>query len=159
MTSTESPAVAPQNPTLQSLPMSDALSELENALGGGQITPQPSESKKQSAVSSSLVSKGKKNPRFGKNPDGSPAPKAVKKEIIRKSEWGRFLHAFKEENPDLYPLEATIEARKLYTPKSGKQKSFERIYSEVWKQRNPKWAKMSKEERTLAIRNDFIKAF
>ena len=104
------------------------------------------------------VSKGKKNPRFGRNPDGTPAAKAPKKDVVRKSPWGIFLHQYKEEHPDLYPQEATIEARKHYKPKSGKEKSFERLFTEVWKQRNPKWPKMTKEDRAAAIRADFIKA-
>lgn len=101
---------------------------------------------------------GKKNARFGKNPDGSPAKKADKKEVERKSDWGRFLHEFKIKNPELCPLEATIEARKVYVPKSGKQKSFERIFTEVWKQQNPMWLRMGKEERVAAIRKSFIGA-
>ncbi len=101
--------------------------------------------------------KGKKNARFGRNPDGTPAKKADKKEVERKSEWGRFLHDFKARHPDLAPLEATIEARKVYVPESGKQKSFERIFTEVWKTRNPRWPKMDKAERLIAIRAAFVK--
>jgi uncharacterized short protein YbdD (DUF466 family) len=104
------------------------------------------------------LNKGKKNARFGRNPDGTPAKKADKKEIERKSDWGKFLHDFKQKHPDIYGLEATIEARKVYVPKSGKQKSFERIFTEVWKQTNPGWPRMTKEERTAAIRKAFIAA-
>lgn len=101
--------------------------------------------------------KGKKNARFGRNPDGTPAKKADKKEVERKSPWGRFLHQYKLDHPELHSLEATIEARKVYTPQSGKQKSFERIFTEVWKTKNPRWASFSKEQRIAAIRADFIK--
>ncbi len=101
----------------------------------------------------------RKNPRFGRNADGTPAKKADKKEVVRKSEWGRFLAAFKASHPLLCSVEATIEARKIYRPANGKQKSFERMFKEVWKQRNPKWALMSKAELATNIRNDFIKAF
>jgi hypothetical protein len=101
---------------------------------------------------------GKKNARFGKNPDGTPAKKADKKEVERKSEWGRFLHEFKTKHSDMCPLEATIEARKVYIPKSGKQKSFERIFTEVWKQQNPMWQRLDKQERVAAIRKSFIKS-
>jgi len=102
--------------------------------------------------------RGKKNARFGRNPDGTPAKKADKKEIERKSEWGKYLHDYKLAHPDICSLEATIEARKTYIPKSGKQKSFERIFTEVWKTKNPMWQKMTKEQRTLAIRAAFVGA-
>lgn len=101
--------------------------------------------------------KGKKHARFGKNPDGTPAKKADKKEVERKSSWGRFLHQYKLEHPELHSLEATIEARKVYTPVSGKQKSFEKIFTEVWKTKNPRWQTFTKEQRVAAIRADFIK--
>ncbi len=100
---------------------------------------------------------GKKNARFGKNPDGTPAKKADKKDVERKSSWGIYLHQYKLDHPDLASLEATIEARKEYVPKSGKQKSFERIFTEVWKTKNPRWKQFSKEQRIAAIRADFIK--
>lgn len=105
-----------------------------------------------------IPKQGKKNARFGKNPDGTPAKKADKKEVERKSEWGRWLHDFKVSHPDMHALEATIEARKTYIPKSGKQKSFERIFTEVWKTKNPRWATFTKEQRHAAIRADFIKS-
>jgi hypothetical protein len=100
----------------------------------------------------------KKNPRFGRNSDGTLAKKADKKEIVRKSPWGKFLADFKSKNPDLCPVDATVEARKIYRPVNGKQKSFERIYTEVWKHSNPKWPLMDKKLRTERIRSDFIKA-
>jgi hypothetical protein len=106
---------------------------------------------------SSTGGKGKKNSRFGKNADGTPAKK-VDKHIERKSEWGKFLHKYKLEHPDVYGLQATMDARKVYVPKSGKQKSFERIFTEVWKQKNPDWQRFDKEQRLAAIRADFIKA-
>lgn len=105
-----------------------------------------------------IPKQGKKNARFGKNPDGTPAKKADKKEVERKSEWGRWLHQYKVDHPNLAPLEATIEARKTYIPKSGKQKSFERIFTEVWKVKNPRWTTFTKEQRHAAIRADFIKS-
>lgn len=101
----------------------------------------------------------RKNPRFGRNSDGTAAPKAEKKPIERKSQWGKFLAAYKEEHPDLCAYEATIEARKVYQPANGKSKSFERIFTEVWKQRNPKWVKMDKATKRQRIREDFIKSF
>lgn len=109
-------------------------------------------------VQEKVTGKGKKNPRFGRNPDGTTAAKAPKKEVVRKSPWGIWLHQYKEDHPDLYPAEATIEARKYYKAKNNKEKSFERLYTEVWKQRNPRWPKMAKEERAAAIRADFLKA-
>lgn len=103
-------------------------------------------------------SKGIKRPRFGKNPDGTPAEKVEKKAVERKSPWGIFLHKFKMEHPDLCPAEATVEARKIYVPKSGKKKSFERIATEQWKASHPReWAKLTKEERIEAVRAHFIK--
>lgn len=101
--------------------------------------------------------KAKKRPRFGKNPDGTPAPKVPKKIVECKTPWGQFLRKFKAEHPDLSSAEAEIEARKNYIPKSGKEKSFERIFSEVWKRKNPKWEKLTKEELRATIRADFIK--
>lgn len=123
-----------------------------------ETTPLPDGSILVQFVAAASGGKGKKNPRFGKNPDGTPAKKADKKEIVRKSEWGQYLFDFKQKHPDLCPLEATIEARKTYVPKSGKQKSFERIFTEVWKTKNPKWSQMTKEQRVAAIRADFVKA-
>jgi hypothetical protein len=148
-------AVSPSPAEVKALPVL-VLTTAEIAKGMEDEDSETDES--QETLVSFIAHKGKKNARFGKNPDGTPAPKMPKVEVERKSEWGRFLHKYKQDNPDLCPLEATIEARKLYTPKSGKQKSFERMYTEVWKQKNPKWPKMSKDERTAAIRADFIKA-
>jgi hypothetical protein len=112
---------------------------------------------KEGVVVQFVAHKGKKNPRFGKNADGTPAPKVPKVEVERKSPWGRFLHKFKIDNPDLCPAEATIEARKVYPSPNGKPKSYEKLYSEVWKQKNPRWPKMTKEERSIAMRAAFIK--
>lgn len=100
--------------------------------------------------------KGRKNPRFGKNPDGTVAKKADKTPIERKSPWGRYLFQYKVDHPELYGLEATIEARKHYVPTGKKPKSFERIFTEVWKTKNPNWQKFSKEERLAAIRASFV---
>lgn len=102
------------------------------------------------------VAPKKKNPRFGRNADGTPAPKAQKKAYDHKSEWGKFLAAYKTKHPQLCSREATIAARMVYCPKDGKNKSFERIYTEVWKERNPKWTLMDKAERRKKIRSDFI---
>ena len=111
----------------------------------------------QPPVPDQAVVSGKKNARFGRNADGTAAKKAEKKPIVRKSPWGRYLALFKADHPELCSLEATIEARKNYRPKNGKKKSFERIYTEVWKTRNPKWGLMSKETRSDTVRKDFIK--
>lgn len=100
----------------------------------------------------------RKNPRFGRNSDGQLAEKAEKKVVVRKSRWGKFLADFKTANPGMCSQTATIEARKIYKPANGKNKSFERIYTEVWKQRNPHWTLMAKPERLTRIRDDFIKA-
>jgi len=152
-----SPAV--DAPAVVHLPQSEIEKDLDTAMaipdtGAPSVTapvakdapPQPSQLKR------------KGGPRFGKNPDGTPAKKADKKEIERTSEWGKFLHGFKLAHPEISSLEATIEARKVYVPKSGKQKSFERIFTEVWKTQNPMWPKMDKEQRTLAIRRSFLDA-
>ena len=96
--------------------------------------------------------------RVGRNKvvtDGAPVEKKV---IVRKSRWGKFLAEYKGEHPELCSVEATIAARKVYKPANGKNKSFERIFTEVWRQRNPHWAKMDKKERAQRIRDDFIKA-
>lgn len=139
------------------VPMQDA--NAPPALEATVVAPPPATSAVSdfSSIAEDQTKRGKKNARFGRNPDGTPAKKADKKDIERKSEWGRFLHQFKTSHPEMHSLEATIEARKVYIPQSGKQKSFERIYTEVWKVKNPRWQQMSKEQRVAAIRADFIK--
>ncbi len=106
-----------------------------------------------------VATPGKKNTRFGRNADGTAAKKAERKPIVRKSRWGKYLADFKMSHPELCSLDATIEARKLYRPKNNKQKSFERIFTEAWLQRNPKGAILPKDLRTEKIRSDFIKMF
>ncbi len=124
--------------------LEDAMASPEDTKMGGDSPAEPK--------------KGKKNARFGRNPDGTPAKKQDKKEVERRSEWGKFLHKFKQEHKEYHSLQATIEARKVYIPSSGKQKSFERIFTEVWKTKNPMWQSMSKEQRVLAIRESFVKS-
>jgi hypothetical protein len=140
------------------LPETAMLDELAQALDEQKAMMPALEKKMEEAkVEGEQPQKGKKHPRFGKNPDGTPAKKADKKEVERKSPWGRYLHQYKLDHPELHSLEATIEARKLYTPVSGKQKSFEKIFTEVWKTKNPRWQTFTKEQRIAAIRADFIK--
>jgi hypothetical protein len=149
----------PVLPTNQNAPSAEDLDAAMASIPDGPVPLKPSEAAPKSdfSIIPGPPKQGKKNARFGRNPDGTPAKKADKKEVERKSEWGRFLHNFKLQHPQLHSLEATIEARKVYVPQSGKQKSFERIFTEVWKVNNPHWQKMSKEQRTSAIREAFIK--
>ncbi len=140
------------------LPVPDMLQELAQALDEQKAMMPALEAKMEDVkVEGEAPQKGKKHARFGRNPDGTPAKKADKKEVERKSPWGRFLHQYKLDHPELHSLEATIEARKVYTPVSGKQKSFEKIFTEVWKTKNPRWQNFTKEQRIAAIRADFIK--
>ena len=140
-------------PTEESSVANEIMAGLSSALSDGSVV-----GVKVTETVVAVPSDSKKRPRFGKNPDGTPAPKVPKKEPERKSPWGKYLHQYKLEHPDLTNADAEVEARKVYTPANGKKKSFERMYTEVWKKRNPKWEKMDKEERRIAIRADFVKA-
>lgn len=109
------------------------------------------------ASAQSVPNKGKKNTRFGRNADGTAAKKADKKMYVHKSDWGLFLADFKRTHPDMVPQDATMEAQMRYIPKNGKKKSFERIFTEVWKRYTPKHVHMTKEQKALAMREDFIR--
>lgn len=109
------------------------------------------------ATAGGAVGKGKKNTRFGRNADGTVAKKADKKEYEHKSDWGKFLADFKKTHPGMLPQDATMEAQMRYVPKNNKKKSYERIFCEVWKRYTPQHVQMSKEEKILAMREDFIR--
>jgi hypothetical protein len=47
-------------------------------------------------------------------------------------------------------------AQMRYVPKNNKKKSYERIFSEVWKRYTPKHVHMNKQQKALAMREDFI---
>lgn len=75
----------------------------------------------------------------------------------RKTEWGRYLFKFKSDHPQLDPHTAKVEARKAYVPKSGKKKSFQRIFAEKWKANNPLWREMkTSKEVDAKIREAFL---
>lgn len=105
---------------------------------------------------SAPAKRGRKNGRFGKSEEN--AEKKVKEEAIRKSRWGRFLHEFKKANPNMNPLEATYEGRKRYVPENGKEKSYQKLWAEVWKTKNPGWRRFTDEERAIAMRQSFIES-
>lgn len=96
--------------------------------------------------------------RFGRNAEGGAAKKQDTKKTECKSAWGKFKRDFQDANPDMDPLLAEIEARKMYVPKNGKQKSLEKIYTEFWKSRNRNWKRLDGVERKKRIRTDFIKS-
>ena len=64
----------------------------------------------------------------------------------RKTEWGRYLFQFKKDHPEMDKYTAKVEARKTYTPKNGKKKSFHRIFAEKWKANNPLWTQIKDPE-------------
>lgn len=105
-------------------------------------------------VKEAKVSKKRKNGRFAPNEGTEPVQK--KDDTARKSEWGKFLIAFKLEHPTMDPFTATTEARKRYVPVNGKLKSFQKMYTEVWKTKHPNWKSMTAEQRYDAIRMSFI---
>jgi hypothetical protein len=102
----------------------------------------------------------KKGGRFGRNAlPGTPKKSDI--EVECKSPWGKFLRQYKKENPELDPVTATREARKRYVPVSSdgkaKPKSFERIWMDRWKEKNPNWKKYATEERKRLAREAFIR--
>lgn len=89
----------------------------------------------------SLVHKKSKTP-------GEPSP------------WARFLKTFKSQHPDMSADQVMREARKRYVPPSGKPKSFERIYREIWRAKNHTWKDLypDPEDAKKKMREDFVEA-
>jgi len=84
-------------------------------------------------------------------------PKKQKKGPAELTEWNAFLKKFRLEHPGMVSGEVTMEARKRYVPSSGKKKSYERLWKEVWRYRNPQWKDMyTPEEAKEQMRKDFI---
>jgi hypothetical protein len=113
----------------------------------------PSETAKV-ATETPPAKRGRKNGRFGKLEEGEE--RKVKPAPERKSPWGKYLFEYKQQHPELNPLEATIEARKRYVPENGKKKSYQKLFAEVWKIKNPDWRRFTESERQLAMRQSFI---
>lgn len=74
----------------------------------------------------------------------------------QRSPWAQFLRSFQQQHPDMTQPQALMEARKRYVPPSGRLKSYERIYKEVWKTRNPTWQTLNKDELAALMREDFV---
>jgi hypothetical protein len=73
------------------------------------------------------------------------------------SNWIKYLQNFRLQNPSMSVTESIIEARKSYVPANGKLKSYERLWTEVWKARNPTWkVTLSKDEAKKKMREDFL---
>jgi len=73
------------------------------------------------------------------------------------SAWNQFLKNFQSSHPDLNAGSSIIEARKRYVPPNGRAKSYERIFKEVWKARNPAWKTLYREDELEdKIRADFL---
>ena len=105
--------------------------------------------------------KKRKAPCDRSKPDAHPECdrcKERKKHPSEKSEWNRFLKDFQYRNPDMALGESLIEARKRYVPKNGKLKSYERLWRDVWRAKNPAWKSMASEEWRGKMREDFLDA-
>lgn len=73
------------------------------------------------------------------------------------SAWSVFLKKYQNENPGMAATEAIVEARKRYVPPSGRKKSFERIFRELWRIRNPCWKTLYNPEQAKdKMREDFL---
>jgi hypothetical protein len=87
----------------------------------------PAKRKRSAAAISSHPECTRCTQRKKKDPNAPPSP------------WSLFLKKFRLENPGLSSGESLVQARKRYVPPSGRKKSFEVIFREVWQARHPNW--------------------
>lgn len=90
-------------------------------------------------------------------------PECVKCSTVKKrkpgeaSQWALFLKKYTQDHPGLSANQAIVEARKRYIPPSGKPKSYERVWREIWRSRNPLWkTTWSPSEAKAKMREDFL---
>lgn len=93
--------------------------------------------------------------------------KSTQKKTGGPSPWMTFLKSYQMKNPGMSQGQAQIEARKRYVGPSGRKKSYERIFREVWRAKNPAWKTLypgpekldppkEDSEATQKMREDFI---
>jgi hypothetical protein len=73
------------------------------------------------------------------------------------SAWMQFLKKFQLKNPGMSVGESQIQARKLYIPKNGRMKSYERVFREFWRAKNPSHKELYPgDEGKARMRTDFL---
>jgi len=106
--------------------------------------------------------KGKKRVRIGfsSHPECVRCTQRKKKDPTHTpSAWSQFLKKYRLENPGLGSGQSLVEARKRYVPPSGRRKSYEVIFREVWQAKNPNWKEeFSKTDLKDKLRSEFLNA-
>lgn len=74
------------------------------------------------------------------------------------SKWDAYVRAWISAHPGSSHEECLREARKRYIPPNGKLKSYQRIWTEVWRLKNPGWSHMDPDDRRKKMREDFLEA-
>lgn len=73
------------------------------------------------------------------------------------SAWMMFLKKFQLANPGMSVGESQVQARKLYIPKNGRLKSFERVFREFWRAKNPSYKELHPADAGKGkMREDFL---
>ncbi len=75
--------------------------------------------------------------------------------VSNPSAWNTYLKQFEAANPTMDTFTCRVRARQLYVPRSGKRKSFERIYRETYMAHHPAAKKLDDDSLRRAIRESF----
>ncbi len=98
------------------------------------------------------------SPERKEDPKNANCATCVKrKRPTKKSAWSKYLANYKLTHPEMDAGEAQIQARKRYVPGSGKEKSYERLFREVFDARFPSLKEtLPKDEYRKKMRLAFI---